>query len=88
MSKFSELGKISRPIGLDICMARDANASLLVKLVVEFRHGTNKLSVDNLSHKYTLGPHILSHSRTTFDSLTWNFIIKPKNVLKDGFYYV
>jgi len=68
-------------------MARDANTSLFGKFVVDFLQGTNKFWVDILCHKYTLGPHILSHSNTTYDSPTWNFIIKAKNVLKDGFYW-
>jgi len=79
---------ISRPKvwgGLGIRMARDSNIALLGKLVWDLLQGTNKHWVSILSHKYTSSAKILNHSTSTPSSITWNSIIKAKNILKNGF---
>ncbi|GAU41508.1 hypothetical protein TSUD_302460 [Trifolium subterraneum] len=80
--------KIARPKnlgGLGIRPAREANTSLLGKLVWDMVQSSNKLWVNLLSNKYVAGPEILHSNSHSTGSPTWSSIIHAKNVLKDGF---
>ncbi|AES95177.1 hypothetical protein MTR_5g022650 [Medicago truncatula] len=69
----------------DLCFmtyhGQDDKTSLVGKHVWDMLQGTGKLWVKNLSHKHTFDAHSLSHANTK----TLGFIIKAKNILKDGF---
>ncbi|CAJ2635885.1 unnamed protein product [Trifolium pratense] len=80
--------KVARPKqygGLGIRPAREANISLLGKLVWDMVHHSKKLWVDILSSKYVDGPSIFLASNSSSGSPTWSSIIQAKNILKDGY---
>ena len=69
--------------GLGIQTTRDANISLIEKLMLDLLQGNNKIWVNILSHKYASVSCILSHIVTIYYPSIWNSTIKAKNVLKD-----
>ncbi|XP_039684948.1 uncharacterized protein [Medicago truncatula] len=71
--------------GLGIRTAREANTSLLGKLVWDLVQATNKLWVHTLSNKYVSGPNTLHATINSSSSPTWSSIIKAKNVLQSGY---
>jgi len=71
--------------GLGIRTTRDANTSLLGKLVWDMVQSTNKLWVKILSTKYASGPSILQATASNTSSPTWSSIIKAKNILHSGY---
>jgi hypothetical protein len=71
--------------GLGIQTAREANTSLLGKLVWDLVQSTNKLWVSLLSNKYTGGHNTLLASASSISSPTWSSIIRAKNILKEGY---
>ncbi|CAJ2646060.1 unnamed protein product [Trifolium pratense] len=80
--------KVARPKqygGLGIRPAREANISLLGKLVWDMVYHSKKLWVDILSCKYVDGPSIFLASNSSSSSPTWASIIQAKNILKDGY---
>ncbi|XP_024636248.1 uncharacterized protein [Medicago truncatula] len=82
--------KITRPKhlgGLGIRPAREANISLLGKLVWELVQSSNKLWVNLLSDRYVSGPRILLATTHNSASATWSSIIKAKDIIKDGFFW-
>jgi len=70
---------------LGIRATREANTSLLGKLVWDMVQSTNKLWVSLLSNKYTGGHNTLHASANNNSSPTWSSIIRAKNILKDGY---
>jgi hypothetical protein len=80
--------KIARPKqrgGLGVRPAREANISLLGKLVWDMVQSSRKLWVDLFSSKYIAGPNFLLSSTPSSSSSTWSSIIRAKDILKDGF---
>jgi len=71
--------------GLGSRTTRDANTSLLGKLVWDMVQSTNKLWVKILSTKYTSGPSILHATASNTSSPTWSSIIKAKDILRSGY---
>jgi len=71
--------------GLGIRTARDANTSLLGKLVWNMVQSANKLWVNILSNKYTSGPNTLHAIANSNSSPTWSSIIKAKDILRSGY---
>jgi len=72
--------------GLGIRTAREANTSLLGKLVWNLVQQNEKLWVSLLSSKYSSGPDFLFNaSAHPNSSPIWSSIIRAKNVLKNGF---
>jgi hypothetical protein len=71
--------------GLGIRTARNANTSLLGKLVWDMVQSTDKLWVNILSNKYTSGPNILHATAKYNCSPTWSSIIKAKDILHSGY---
>jgi len=70
---------------LGIRAAREANTSLLGKLVWDMVQSADKLWVSLLSNKYTGGHNTLYASASSNSSPTWSSIIRAKNILKDGY---
>jgi hypothetical protein len=80
--------KIAKPKqhgGLGIRSAREANTSLLGKLVWDLVQSTDKLWVHLLSNKYTGGPALLHANALPNHSPSWSSIIRAKNALKTGY---
>jgi hypothetical protein len=80
--------KIARPKqcgGLGVRPAREANISLLGKLVWDMVQSSRKLWVDLFSSKYIAGPNFLHFSIPSSSSSTWLSIIRAKDILKEGF---
>jgi len=72
--------------GLGIRAAREANTSLLGKLVWNLVQKTDKLWVNLLSNNYTSGLDFLFYDSARHNSSpTWSSIIRAKNVLRDGY---
>jgi len=71
--------------GLGIRTARNANTYLLGKLVWDMVQSTDKLWVNLLSTKYTVGSCILHANATSNSSPSWASIIRAKNVLKNEY---
>lgn len=71
--------------GLSIRTARDANTSLLGKLVWDMVQSTNKLWVNILSNRYTSGSNTLHATTNSNSSPTWSSIIKAKDILSSGY---
>jgi hypothetical protein len=80
--------KIARPKqygGLGVRPTREANVSLLGKLVWDIVQSSSKLWVELFSSKYITGPNFLLSSIPPRSSSTWSSIIRAKYILKDGF---
>ena len=71
--------------GLGIRAAREANTSLLGKLVWDMVQSSSKLWVSLLSNKYTGGHNTLLASASNNNSPIWSSIIRAKNILKEGY---
>jgi hypothetical protein len=71
---------------LGIRKARDANASLLGKLVWSIHQNCDALWVQVLKHKYIKNELFLSIPKK-LGSVTWNAIMKALSALKDGFQF-
>jgi hypothetical protein len=81
--------KITKPKklgGLGIRKAREANTSLLGKLVWDIQKNKNALWVQVLKHKYLREEDILNATKKP-GSVTWNAIMKAMLSLKDGFQF-
>jgi hypothetical protein len=81
--------KITKPKklgGLGIRKAREANTSLLGKLVWDIHRNKNALWVQVLKHKYLREEDILNATKKP-GSVTWNAIMKAMLSLKDGFQF-
>lgn len=86
MNSFN-LDKVTMPRrmgGLDVRIAKEANTSLLGKLVWDLQHNTNKLWMQVISHKYVNGGCFLDGKKST-GSHVWNSISKARSVLRYGF---
>lgn len=70
--------------GLGVRRAREANTSLLGKLVWDLQHQSNKLCVQVISSKYHVVGNFLGGEFST-RSFTWNSIRKTKAILREGF---
>lgn len=71
---------LSRKLGfLGVRSTRDANTTLLGKMVWDMLQIIDKIWVFIFSNKYFLVSHLL------LPSITWSFIAKVKNLLKEGF---
>lgn len=70
--------------GLGIRTAREANTSLLGKLVWDVQQNSDKLWVQLLRHKYSVQGNFLNHERK-LGSPTWGAINKAKEVLLGGY---
>jgi hypothetical protein len=64
---------------------KEANISLLGKLVWDIVKSSSKLWVDLFSSKYINGPNFLLSNTPHSSSSTWSSIIRAKDILKDGF---
>jgi hypothetical protein len=81
--------KITKPKklgGLGIRKAREANTSLLGKLVWSIHQNCDTLWVQVLKHKYINDGMFLTITKKP-GSVTWNAIMKALLALKDGFQY-
>jgi hypothetical protein len=81
--------KITKPKkvgGLGIRKARDANTSLLGKLVWNIHQNNDALWVQIIKHKYIKEEAFLSITKKP-GSVTWNAIMKALLALKDGFQF-
>jgi hypothetical protein len=81
--------KITKPKnlgGLGIRRAREANTSLLGKLVWNIHQDKDSLWVQILKHKYLKEEPLLNIPKKS-GSTTWNAIMKALSVLKDGFQF-
>jgi hypothetical protein len=81
--------KITKPKkvgGLRIRKARDANTSLLGKLVWNIHQNNDALWVQIIKHKYIKEEAFLSITKKP-GSVTWNAIMKALLALKDGFQF-
>jgi ribonuclease HI len=81
--------KITKPKnlgGLGIRRAREANTSLLGKLVWNIHQDKDSLWVQILKHKY-LKEEPLLHITKKAGSTTWNAIMKALSVLKEGYQF-
>lgn len=70
--------------GLGIRTAREANSSLLGKLVWDLQQEKDKLWVHLLRHKYNVRGNFLNYNSKA-GSPTWGAISKAKNILQGGF---
>jgi len=72
--------------GLGILSAREANTSLLGKLVWSLVHNDDKLWVNLLSSNYSCGSDFLFNSSVHRNSSPiWSSIIRAKDVMKNGY---
>ncbi|PNX65320.1 hypothetical protein L195_g054480, partial [Trifolium pratense] len=81
--------KITKPKklgGLGIRKAREANTSLLGKLVWNIHKNSDTLWVQVIKHKY-LKEELLLTIKKKPGSVTWNAIMKALLALKDGFQF-
>jgi hypothetical protein len=81
--------KITKPKklgGLGIRKAREANTSLLGKLVWSIHKNSDALWVQIIKHKYLKDELLLSTIKKP-GSITWNAIMKALLALKDGFQF-
>lgn len=79
--------KITKPKklgGLEIRKAREANTSLLGRLVWRLHQNCDSLWVKVLTHKYFHADKLLTVTRKS-GSVTWNAIMKARFTLRDGF---
>jgi hypothetical protein len=82
--------KITKPKklgGLGIRKARDANTSLLGKLVWNVHQNSDALWVKLIQHKYLKEEALLSSDNNKSGSVTWNAIRKALSALKEGFHF-
>lgn len=70
--------------GLGVQRAREANTSLLGKLVWDLQHHTNKLWVKVISSKYHVMGNFIDEGYKT-GSFTWNSIGKARAILREGY---
>lgn len=70
--------------GLGVRRSREANISLLGKLVWELQQKSNKLWVSVLTNKYNIEDNFLTQTRKP-GSFIWNSILKAKDILGDGY---
>ncbi|MCH81431.1 RNA-directed DNA polymerase (Reverse transcriptase), partial [Trifolium medium] len=81
--------KITKPKklgGLGIRKARDANTSLLGKLIWSIHQNNDVLWVQVIKHKYLKEEVLLTITKKP-GSVTWNAIMKALSALKDGFQF-
>jgi len=79
--------KVTRPRnegGLGIRKAREANTSMLGKLVWDIHNNTDKLWVKLSKHKY-VGDKPFMDMPNNQGSIVWNSVVKAKAVLRPGF---
>ncbi|KAK2378521.1 hypothetical protein QL285_066416 [Trifolium repens] len=76
--------KAKKDGGLGVRTTRDANTSMLGKLVWDIQQGANKPWVKMIQDKYLQAKPFLTSTKT-YGSHVWNSIYKAKEVLKDGY---
>ncbi|GAU21723.1 hypothetical protein TSUD_328480 [Trifolium subterraneum] len=73
--------------GVGIRKARDANTSLLGKLVWNIHQNSDALWVKVIQHKYLKEENLLNLTNNKTGSVTWNAIRKALSALKEGFHF-
>ncbi|GAU22350.1 hypothetical protein TSUD_106780 [Trifolium subterraneum] len=81
---WDKITKAKKLGGLGIRKARDANTSLLGKLVWSVHQNSDALWVQVIKHKYLKEENLLNSTNNRTGSVTWNAIRKALSALKEG----